>query len=69
MAKRGRRKKGNNSKREEFLRGYHCGWERVKRIASGIKPKQRKKVSYSEEYKEGLRAGTKAGKEAYKKGM
>ena len=63
--KRGRKRKDNNSKREEFLRGYHCGWERVKREAEGMRPKQKKKGNHSKEYEEGLKAGTKAAKKAY----
>lgn len=67
MKKRGRKRKDNGSKQEEFLRGYHCGWERVKRVVEGMRPKQRKTSKHSKKYEEGLKAGTKAAKKAYGK--
>ena len=63
MKKRGRKKLWTGRKDDEYYRGYHAGWERVKRKSKGripIKDKQK-----GEDYQKGLADGLKAGRRCY----
>lgn len=68
MAKRGPKTKGR-ARGSDHNRGYHAGWEKIKRLADGMEPTRSKKriviSKQPKEYQNGYLLGKEAARRYY----